>query len=48
MCTAETVLPNIATFPMKKPEMQIGQPEVTDFPETGTESEFARNTQTWD
>ncbi len=35
-------------FPMKKPEMQIGKPEQVTLPDLPVESEFARNTQTWD
>ena len=41
-------VPNIAQFPMKKPEMQIGTPAQTVLPEVKEECEFARNIQTWD
>ena len=35
-------------FPMKKPEMQIGDPEITSIPDVENECEYARNDTTWD
>ncbi len=40
--------PNVITFPMKHPEMQIGEPEQAMFPDLPIEREYARSTQTWD
>ncbi len=48
MCTAEHDLLNLAAFPMKQPEMQIGTPDAVTLPDVQEENEFARNTQTWD
>ncbi len=48
MCSAEHELLNIAAFPMKKPEMQIGDPEITSIPDVENECEYARNDTTWD
>ena len=48
MCAQNETLPNIAVFPSRKPEIQIGLPEQAVLPEVQEGSEFARNTQTWD
>ena len=42
------VRPDVVTFPMKKPEMQIGQPVQVKLPYLPVESDYARSTQTWD
>ena len=49
MDTADkTQFANVAQFPMKKPEMQIGKPEQVTLPDLPVESEYAHSTQTWD
>ena len=35
-------------FPLKRPQMQIGRPEQTEYPAAEHESEFCCDTQTWD
>ena len=39
---------NVAQFPMKHPEMQIGTPEQTKLPEVPVQQEYAMDTQTWE
>ena len=48
MCAAEQDLLNIAAFPMKQPEMQISDPDITTIPDVKDECEFARSDVTWD
>ena len=48
MGAAAENLQNIAVFPMKKPEMQIGKPETVNSPDVKDECEYARNDATWD
>ncbi len=38
----------VSSFPMKNPEMLIGNPEKSPYPEVHTEQEYARDTITWD
>ena len=35
-------------FPMKQPEMQIGAPAPNPFEPVAAETDFSRDTQTWD
>ena len=35
-------------FPMKKPEMQIEAPTESPFREVREETDYSRDTQTWD
>ena len=35
-------------FPMKQPEMQIAAPEPNPFEPVAEESDFSRDTQSWD
>ena len=38
----------VARFSMRTPEMLIGNPEKSPYPEVHTEQEYARDTTTWD
>lgn len=44
---AESCLPS-AVFPMRHPDMLIGRPEPSEYPEVSDWSEYACDTQTWD
>ena len=35
-------------FPMKQPEMQIAQPEPNPYRPVAEETDYSRDTQTWD
>ena len=35
-------------FPMKQPEMQIETPPANPYSEVAEETDFSRDTQTWD
>jgi hypothetical protein len=37
-----------AVFPMQHPEMQIGNPPASVYPEVNGDMEYARDTRTWD
>jgi len=48
MTAPETVGMPFTGFPMQQPEMQIAVPEKNPYSDVQSETDFSRDTQTWD